>query len=84
MNEQPAESPMRLDVSPCQLSDDMPLAIESGADGESLCTHIEKDIDLARIVCKHYCEDSVFVKVLSHLEAYPHFGIKDSFIWTKN
>ena len=50
MNEQPAESPMRLDVSPCQLSDDMPLAIESGADGESLCTHVEKDINLACIV----------------------------------
>jgi len=50
MNKWPAESPMGPAVSPHQPSDDIPLAVELGADGESLHTHIEKYIDLACIV----------------------------------
>ena len=32
----------------------------------------------------HYHKDPLFMKILSNLEAHPHFGIKDKLIWTKN
>ena len=38
--------------------DDSPLAIQAGADGQSLHTHVERQVDLARIVQKHYREDT--------------------------
>ena len=31
-------------------NDDLPLAIWAGADGQSLCTHVERQVDLACIV----------------------------------
>ena len=46
--------------------DDSPLAIRAGADGQSLCTHVERQVDLTRIVQKHYRNDPVFVKILVH------------------
>ena len=64
--------------------DDSPLAIRAGADGQSLCTHIERQVDLACIVRKHYCKDPIFVKILVHLDAHQPFGVHDGLIWTKN
>ena len=31
-------------------SDDLPLAIEAGADGQLLFTHVEQQVDLTRVV----------------------------------
>ena len=64
--------------------DDLPLAIRAGADGQSLCTHIEWQVDLVHIVRKHYREDPVFAKILVHPDAHQRFGVHDGLIWTKN
>ena len=64
-------------------SEDDPLAIELGANGPSLHTTIERDIDLASIAHKAYRDDPLFAKILSHPEAHPHFRICDQLIWTK-
>src|SRR6266481_8103865 len=64
--------------------DDSLLAIESRMDGKSLWTNVERNIDLACIVCKHYHKDTVFAKVLECLTAHLYFGIRDKLIWTKN
>ena len=50
--------------------DDSPLAIRAGADGQSLRTHVEWQVDLARIVRKHYREDPVFTKILVHPDTH--------------
>src|SRR6266481_1197815 len=63
---------------------DLLLAIESGMDGHSLQTNVERNVDLARIVRKHYHEDTVFVKVLECPTVHLCFGIQDKLIWTKN
>jgi transposase InsO family protein len=60
------------------------LAIESGADGQSLRVSVERDVNLARIVRKWYHEDTVFAKILQNPEAHPRFGISHGLIWTKN
>ena len=65
-------------------SDDDPPAFTSGADRQSLCVRIERDINLAQLVQAHYHKDPLFMKVLHHLEAHPCFGIRDWLIWTKN
>ena len=54
---------------------DLLLAIESGTDGHSLRTNVEKNVDLVHIVCKHYHEDTIFAKVLEYLTVHLHFGI---------
>ena len=64
--------------------DDSPLAIQAGANGQSLCTHIEQQVDLAHIVQKHYREDPVFAKILTHPDAHQQFRVCDGLIWTKN
>ena len=64
--------------------DDSPLAIRAGADGQSLHTHIEQQVDLTRIVRKHYRKDPVFAKILVHPDAHHQFGVCDGLIWTKN
>ena len=65
-------------------SDDDPPAFTSGADRQSLHISVERDINLTRLVRAHYHKDPFFMKVLHHLEAHLHFGIKDRLIWTKN
>ena len=62
---------------PSKPSDDAPLAFESGMDGQSLRTHIERDFDLAQIVRRSYCKDPLFAKVMVHPEAHPRFRIQD-------
>ena len=69
---------------PSELSDDAPLAFESGADGQSLCMHIEWEFDLVQIVCRSYHKDPLFAKILAHPEAHPCFRIQDQLIWTKS
>src|SRR6266481_9966759 len=69
---------------PSEMNDDMPLAVKSGADGQSLRVHVERDIDLVSIVRKFYHEDPMFSKILAQPEAHPSFGIKQNLIWTKN
>ena len=54
---------------------DAPLALESGADGQSLCTHVEREFDLAQIVRRSYRQDPLFAKVLAHPKAHLRFGI---------
>ena len=44
-------------VSQVETADDLPLAIQVGEDGLSLCAHIEQNVDLTRLVWKHYRED---------------------------
>src|SRR6266481_4973406 len=80
MNEQAPDGPS----TPSEMNDDAPLAIKSGADGQSLHVHVERDIDLASVVCKFYHEDPMFSKILVQPEAHPSFGIKQNLIWTKN
>src|SRR6266481_5838603 len=80
MNEQTLDVPSM----PSEVNDDAPLAIQSGADGQSLHVHVERDIDLVSIVCKFYHKDPMFPKILTHPEAHPSFGIKQNLIWTKN
>ena len=80
MNERPHESTMQPAASEHMPSDQPPLAIESGADGKSLCAHVEQNFNLADMVCKYYREDPTFTKVLAHPEAHPCFGIKDGLI----
>ena len=70
--------------TPSEVNDDMPLTIKSGADGQSLHVHVERDIDLACIVHKFYHKDLMFSKILMHPEAHLSFGIKQNLIWTKN
>src|SRR6266481_2706181 len=65
-------------------NDDSLLAIESGMDGHSLWINVERNVDLAHIVRKHYQEDTVFAKVLECPKAHPHFGIRGKLIWTKS
>ena len=60
---------------PSEPSDDAPLAFESGADGQSLRMHVERDFDLAQIVCRSYRKDPLFAKVMVHPEAHPRFRI---------
>ena len=60
------------------------MAIESGADGQSLCVSIERDVNLANLVGKLYHKDLTFAKILSNLEVHPHFGLHNQLIWTKN
>ncbi len=64
--------------------DDLLLAIESGMYRHSLRTNVERNVDLARIVRKHYHEDTIFVKVLECPTVHLRFGIRDRLIWTKN
>ena len=64
--------------------DNSPLAIWAGANGQSLHTHVEWQVDLTRIVRKHYREDPVFAKILVHPDAHQQFGVRDGLIWTKN
>ena len=45
-------------------SDDDPPVFTSGADGQSLCISIERDINLTRLVRAHYHKDPLFMKVL--------------------
>ena len=71
-------------TAPIKQSDGEPLAIDSGANGQSLHTTVERDINLTSIACKAYRDDPLFTKILSHPEAHPHFGIHDQLIWTKN
>ena len=63
---------------------DLLLAMESGTDGHSLRTNVERNVDIACIIHKHYHEDTVFVKVLECPTAHLCFGIRDKLIWTKN
>ena len=74
MNEQALSVPS----TPSEATDDVPLAIKSGADGQSLHVHIERDIDLACVVCKFYHEDPTFSKILAHPKAHLSFGIKQT------
>jgi len=69
---------------PSEVNDDAPLAIKSGADGQSLRVHIERDIDLASVVSKFYHKDPMFSKILTQPEAHLGFRIKQNLIWTKN
>ena len=64
--------------------DDSPLAIQAGAYGQSLHTHVEQQVDLTCIVRKHYRKDPVFAKILVHPDAHQRFGVRDGLIWTKN
>ena len=50
--------------------DDLPLAIEAGVDGQSLCTHVERQVDLAHVKQRHYHVDPVFAKILVHPDAH--------------
>ena len=50
--------------------DNSPLAIEARVDGQSLHTCVEQQVDLTRVVRRHYCIDPVFVKILMHLDAH--------------
>src|SRR6266481_700406 len=63
--------------------DDEPIAFTSGANGQSLRAHVERDINLARLVRRYYREDPVFSKVLSQPGAHRCFGIRDKLIWMK-
>src|SRR6266481_1442286 len=63
--------------------DDEPIAFTPGANGQSLRAHVERDINLARLVQRYYREDPVFSKVLSQPRAHRRFGIRDKLIWTK-
>ena len=65
-------------------SDDDPPAFMSGADGQSLCVFVERDGNLMWLVQAHYHKDSLFMKILYHLEVHPHFGIRDWLICTKD
>ena len=60
---------------PSEPSDDAPLAFESGTDGQSLRTHVERESNLAQIVCRSYRKDPLFAKIMTHPEAHPRFGI---------
>ena len=60
---------------PSEPSGDAPLALESGADGQSLHTHMEREFDLAQIMHRSYRKDLLFAKVLAHPEAHLRFGI---------
>src|SRR6266481_3627944 len=64
--------------------DDEPVAFTSGADGQSLRAHVERDINLARLVRRYYREDPVFLKILSQPGAHQRFGIRDKLIWMKS
>src|SRR6266481_5734978 len=61
--------------------DNEPLAFMSGADGKSLHAHVERDVNLARLVQRYYQEDPVFSKVLSQPRAHQCFGINEKLIW---
>ena len=65
-------------------SDDDPPAFTSGADGQSLCVSIERDINPTQLMRAHFHKDPLFMKVLHHPEAHLRFWIKDRLIWTKN
>ena len=69
---------------PSEPSNDAPLAFESGADGQSLHMHVEREFDLMQIVHRSYCKDPLFAKILVHPEAHPCFGIRDQLIWMKS
>ena len=42
---------------PSEPSGDAPLALKSGADGQSLRTHVEREFDLVQIVRRSYRKD---------------------------
>ena len=65
-------------------SDNSPLAIEAGVDGQSLHTCIEQQVDLAHVMRRHYRVDPVFVKILAQPDAHQCFRVCDGLIWTKN
>ena len=69
---------------PSEPSDDAPLASESGMDGQSLRTHVEREFDLAQIMRRSYRKDPLFAKIMTHPKAHPCFGIRDQLIWTKS
>ena len=69
---------------PVDSPDNAHTAFESGADGQSLHAHVERDVNLLHVVHKFYHEDTVFAKVLAHPEAHQHFWVRDHLIWTKN
>jgi len=60
---------------PVDSPDNAPTAIESGADGQSLHTQIEQNINLPHVVHMFYHKDTVFAKVLAHPEAHEHFWV---------
>ena len=65
-------------------SDDSPLAIEAGVDGQSLCTRVEQQLDLTCVLQRHYHVDPVLAKIIVHLDAHQQFGVHDGLIWNKN
>ena len=67
-----------------ETSDDEPLAIQSGADGKSLQTSIEREFNLVGIICKCCHKVPLFTKVLTDPKAYLQFWIQCLLIWTKN
>jgi len=69
---------------PVDSPDDAPTAIESGADGQSLRVHVERDVNLPHVVRMFYHEDTVFAKILAHPEAHERFRVRDQLIWMKN
>ena len=69
---------------PSEPSDDAPLASESGTNGQSLCTHVEREFNLVQIMHRSYCKDPLFAKIMTHPEAHLRFGIRDQLIWMKS
>src|SRR6266481_4874454 len=63
--------------------DDEPIAFTSGANGQSPRAHVERDINLTRLVRRYYQEDPVFSKVLSQPGVHRRFVIHDKLIWMK-
>jgi hypothetical protein len=41
-------------------------------------------MDPPKIMCDAYDKDTMFSKIMAHLDAHKKFGIWDGLIWTKN
>ena len=66
MNERPCESTAQPVASENMPPDQLPLAIKSGADRESLRARVERTFNLADTIRKYYREDPTFAKVLAN------------------
>ena len=71
--------------SPIDMDDVEDMCVmDTGPDGSTLRAHVEKALDITRVIKMNYGKDSTFSKVLQNPEAHPRFGVRDGLVWTKN
>jgi RNase H-like domain found in reverse transcriptase len=71
------------ETPPSNDNDDITVTAAS-SDGMTSRTKAESSMDIPKILHDAYHKDTMFSKIMVHLDAHKKFGIRDGLIWTKN